>query len=180
MLISLPCVIDLIEVSRDITDFVKVIRADLTDMHIYHKAVVSINLIQFIFSETFSWHPLANFNLFMGQDNLRMSLVVARSLHINNLHVRVNFIFVNFEEEVLFGGNLIVSGCSNTRLLLLRNLFFKAKEFKFLFNNLIDLCFNRVQVRMVTLNLLKLAIDTFFSATLLQILGIVCLSSLFL
>lgn len=180
MIISLPRVISLIEVSWNIANFIKVIRADLADVHIHHKAVVCVNLKQFVLSKTLSLHPLANVDLFMGQHNLGMSLIVTRSLHISYFHVSFHFIFVNFKVEVLFGGNFVVGSCSNTSLLLLRDLILKAEEFKLLFNNLVDLCLDRVQVRMIALNLLKLAEYTLLGAALFQILNIVCLSSLFL
>mmetsp|Transcript_32515 Transcript_32515/g.23495 ORF Transcript_32515/g.23495 Transcript_32515/m.23495 type:complete len:256 (+) Transcript_32515:984-1751(+) len=166
MLVSLPRVINLIKVSWNIANFIKVIGADLADMHIYHEAVVCVNLKQFVLSKTLSLHPLANVNLFMRQHNLGMSLIVTRSLHIGYFQVSFNFVFVNFEVEVLFSGNFVVGSCSNTSLLLLRDLILKAKELKLLFNNLVDLCLDRVQVRMIALNLLKLAEYTLLGAAL--------------
>lgn len=161
----------------DIAYLIKIFRANLTDMHVYHKAVVSINLKQFLFGETLSLHKVANVYLFMRQNNLRMSCVITRSFYVDNFKVSVYLVLINTEVEIFLSGHFVVSCSSNASLLFLRDLILESQMCKLFLNNFVDLSSNCIKMGMITLDLLQLTEDTLFGATVFQVLSVFSLSS---
>jgi len=77
----------LIEVGRNVADFINDTGSNLGDMHINKKGVVGINLEELVLGQIFGVNVLLDIADLMGKDNVGMSEVVSWSLEIKDLQV---------------------------------------------------------------------------------------------
>ncbi len=103
VVVSITDALHLVEMGRNVAHFIKVFRADLTDVEIDHMAIVCVDLSQLFLSEVFGVEPVLNVHMLMRKDNGRVTVVVARSLGIKDLEVLGDLVLINLKEEVGLG-----------------------------------------------------------------------------
>lgn len=117
----------LVEMSRNVTQFIQILRSNLTDVQIDHVAVICVNLEHLIFIQTICVHPVGYVNVIMRQHHRGMSVVIPWCLCVVYLNVLSTFVFVDFEEKVWLRFHFIKSTWLQMLQLFFAKLLFKMK-----------------------------------------------------
>ena len=104
---------DLIVPGRDVALLVEVFGANLSDMHVNHVRVVSIDLHHLVLVLPINVDVVVGADVLVGQHAGRLSKLVAWGFHVVHFQVLCFLLLVDFEEEVLFCDNLFVSALSH-------------------------------------------------------------------
>lgn len=78
-------------------------------MHVDHVRVVSIDLHHLVLVLTINVDVVVGADVFVGQDNSRLSKLVSWCLHVVHFQVLCFLLLINFEEEVLLCDDFFVS-----------------------------------------------------------------------
>jgi len=81
----------------------------LSDVHINHKTIVSINFKKFIFSQRFGLNIMLNIGVLVRKNDIWVSKFVSWSFDVENFHVFRSFVSVIREEVVTIGSDLCKS-----------------------------------------------------------------------
>ena len=108
MAIDILTMSDLVELGRDIALFVKVLRSDLSDVHVNHVSIVAVDLHHLISVASINVDVVRRADVFMRQDDLRLAVLVSRSFHVPDLQVALLLLLIDFKEEVFLCDDLIV------------------------------------------------------------------------
>ena len=95
--------------SRNISLLIDYTRSYLRNMHVDHQAIVSIDLGKFVISKIFGVDVMLDIAMFMGENNIGMSVFVTRCFEVKHLQVLFNFGLINTEIEVLLRSYLSIS-----------------------------------------------------------------------
>lgn len=98
----------LVVLSRNVALLLEVLGTDLSDVHVNEVGVVAVNLDHLVLIVAVDVDVVAGANMLVRQDDLRLSELVSRRLHVPHLHVALSLLLVHFEEEVLFGDDFLV------------------------------------------------------------------------
>lgn len=98
--------INLVHMSWNIALFVNYAWSYLSNVHINHKTVVSINFEKFILGQRFSFNVMLNIDMLVWKNHIWMSKFISWGLSIENSEVFVHFIGVIREVVVTIGGDL--------------------------------------------------------------------------
>jgi len=134
---------DLIELGWDVALLFQVIGTDLSNVHINHVGVVSINLNHLILVVSIHIDVVAWADVLVGQNHLGLSVLVAWGVHVPQLHVASLFLLIHLKEEVLLRHNLLVGALSQ---LFAIYLVLELDQADLLLNNLVDALANASQV----------------------------------
>lgn len=127
----------------DVALLLQVFRANLCDVQIDHVAVVTIDLHQLVLVIAVHIDVVLCADVFVGQDHAGVAILVARGLHVANLHVTVFLTLVHAVEEVLLGNNLLVGALCK---LFAIDLVLELNEANLFLDNLVDPLANRCKV----------------------------------
>jgi hypothetical protein len=128
----------LIEVSRDVADFVEVVRPHLTDVQVDHVAVVGINLVQLGIGKICSVKPVLHMHMLVRESNRWVTVMVARGLLVVNADILGGFVLINLEVEVRLGLDFRVNIAGEAVFLFLSELLFKVECIELLFHEGVD------------------------------------------
>lgn len=126
---------NLVVFSGDVALLVEVLRANLCNVHINHVRVVAVDLHHLLLIISVDINVMARANVLVRENDLRLSVLVARSLHVPNLKVAVLLGLIYLEVEVLLGDHLVVGSLSK---LLLVNLVLEFDKSNLVGNDFID------------------------------------------
>ena len=135
MVIDFLLMSDLVQVAWDVVLLIKVLRTDLSDVHVNHVSIVTVNLHHLVLVIAIDIDVVARRNVLMWQDAAWLSELVAGSLHVPDLQVTALLLLINLEEEVLLGDDLLVGVLCK---LLARDLVLELNKTNLLLNNFID------------------------------------------
>ena len=85
MVVNLLLMSNLVKFAWDIALFLKVFRSDLSDMHVNHVGIVTVNLHHLVFVIAVDIDIVARRGVLMWQDHLRLSVLITRCFHVPNL-----------------------------------------------------------------------------------------------
>jgi hypothetical protein len=126
------------EVWWDIHSFLDVAWSDLSNVHIYHQGIITIDLKQFIFSEGFWIDVSLDVDPFVWKDDVWMSVFISWGFKVVNLDISIHLVFIVAEVIVALSCNLSIGVLSKTSCLFLRNCFFKASKCDFFCNEFVN------------------------------------------
>ena len=135
MVIDFLLMSDLVQVAWDVVLLIKVLRTDLSDVHVNHVSIVTVNLHHLVLVIAIDIDVVARRNVLMWQDAAWLSELVAGSLHVPDLQVTALLLLIDLEEEVLLGDDLLVGVLCK---LLARDLVLELNKTNLLLNNFID------------------------------------------
>ena len=92
---------NLVQVAWDVALLIKVLRTDLSNMHVNHVSIVTVNLHHLVLVIAIDIDVVARRNVLMWQDAAWLSELVAGSFHVPDLQVTALLLLINFEEEIL-------------------------------------------------------------------------------
>ena len=126
---------NLVQVAWDVALLIKVLGTDLSDVHVNHVSIVTVNLHHLVLVIAIDIDVVARRNVLMWQDAAWLSELVAGSLHVPDLQVTALLLLIDLEEEVLLGDDLLVGVLCK---LLARDLVLELNKTNLLLNNFID------------------------------------------
>ena len=119
-------------------------------------------------------------DMLVRKNNRGMSVVISRSLLVEDLKILRNLIFINFEEEVRLSLDIAIHILWESLSLFALQLLLKVKSIKLLLNKLRNASLNLFQVPMIAfIDLRDLSIDSLFLLGRSQLREPFCLSSSF-
>jgi len=134
----------LVVLRLDVALSLQVLRANLCDVQIDHVAVVTVDLHQLVLVIAVHIDVVAGADVLVGQDHLWHAILVARGLHVSDLHVTVFLALIHAVEEVLLGHDLLVGALCK---LFSIDLVLELNEANLFLDNLVDPLANRCEVR---------------------------------
>ena len=134
----------LVVLRLDVALLLQVLRANLCDVQIDHVAVVTVDLHQLVLVIAVHIDVVAGADVLVGQDHLWHAILVARGLHVSDLHVTVFLALIHAVEEVLLGHDLLVGALCK---LFAIDLVLELNEANLFLDNLVDPLANRCEVR---------------------------------
>ena len=135
MVIDFLLMSNLVQVAWDVALLIKVLGTDLSDVHVNHVSIVTVNLHHLVLVIAIDIDVVARRNVLMWQDAAWLSELVAGSLHVPDLQVTALLLLIDLEEEVFFSDDLLIGVL---RKLLTRDLVLKFNKTNLLLNNFID------------------------------------------
>ena len=126
---------NLVQMAWDVALLIKVLGSDLSDVHIDHVGIVTVNLHHLVLVIAINIDVVVRRNVLMWQDAAWLSVLVAGSLHVPYLQVTALLLLIDLEEEVLLGDDLLVGVLCK---LLTRDLVLELNKTNLLLNNFID------------------------------------------
>ena len=135
MVIDFLLMSNLVQVAWDVALLIKVLGTDLSNVHVNHVSIVTVNLHHLVLVIAIDIDVVARRNVLMWQDAAWLSELVARSLHVPDLQVTALLLLIDLEEEVFFSDDLLIGVL---RKLLTRDLVLKFNKTNLLLNNFID------------------------------------------
>ena len=85
MVVNLLLMSNLVKLAWDVALLLKVFRSDLSDMHVNHVGIVTVNLHHLVLVIAIDIDIVARRDVLMWQDHLRLSVLIARCFHVPNL-----------------------------------------------------------------------------------------------
>lgn len=134
---------NLVVLGRDVALLVKVLGADLGDVHINEVGVVSVDLHNLVLVLTIDVDVVVGTGVFVGKNNRRLAVLVTWGVHISDLHVAGLLLLIDLEEEVLLGDDLVVGALSE---LLAGDLVLEFNKADLLLDNFVDTLTDGVKV----------------------------------
>jgi len=98
--------VDLVHMGWDIALLVNYTWSYLSNVHINHKTIVSINFKKFIFGQSFSFDIVLNIDMLVRKDNIWVSEFVSWSFSVENFKVLSLLVGIIREEVVTVGSDL--------------------------------------------------------------------------
>jgi len=129
---------NLVEVGRDVALLLNHAGPDLGDVHVDHKAVVAIDLEQFVLGQILGVDVVLDVHMFVGQDYVRVSERVTWGLNVEYLEVLVHLLLVHLEVVITPRSNLAKSVRCQGLGLLLGKLLLKPCQSELLLDELVD------------------------------------------
>lgn len=133
----------LVVLGGDIALLLKVLWSDLCDVHINQIGVVSVDLHHLVRILSINVNVVAWADMLMGQDNLRLTILVSWRLHVCNLKVTSLLLLIDLKEEILLGNDLIIGTLGQFFSL---DLFLKLDKANLLLHHLVNPLANLLQV----------------------------------
>lgn len=99
---------DLIVLGRDVALLIEILGAHLSDVHIDQVGIVAVDFDHLVLIVAINVDVVRRADMVVWQDNLRVSVLVSRGIHVPDLQILVLFVFVDAEVEVLLRDDLIV------------------------------------------------------------------------
>lgn len=99
---------DLIVLGRDVALLIEILGAHLSDVHIDQVGIVAVDFDHLVLIVAINVDVVRRADMVVWQDNLRMSVLISRGIHVPDLQILVLFVFVDAEVEVLLRDDLIV------------------------------------------------------------------------
>ena len=99
---------DLIVLGWDVALLIEILGAHLSDVHIDQVGIVAVNFDHLVLIVAINVDVVRRADMVVWQDNLRVSVLVSRGIHVPDLQILVLFVFIDAEVEVLLRDDLIV------------------------------------------------------------------------
>ena len=141
--------VHLVHVRRHVALFLNDAGTDLSDMHVDHETIVSVDFEKLIVSEILGIKEVLDIHMLVWQNNVRVSVLVSRSLQVEHAEVFVLLVLVNTKEEVALGGNLLESVTFEGLLLFSRKLVLETGQLNFLLDELVDTGLDTANLRVI-------------------------------
>ena len=130
------CVLELVEPLGDVALGIKVVRSDLSNVHIDQVGVVSVDVHHLLLIAAIDIDWVLYIEDFVRKDHIGVTMLVSRGVHVIKLQVSLFLLLIDLEEEVFPRDHLVVGVCGES---LLRNLLLEFDGLDFFRDDAVDL-----------------------------------------
>ena len=124
----------LVESFWDVALCIEILRSDLSNMHVNHIGVKTIDIEHLVLVITINVDWMLDMEVFVWKDHLWLSIFVSWGSHIVDFEIPVFLSLINLEEEILSSNDFIVGFSSKS---LTRHLTFELKKTNLFINDFI-------------------------------------------
>jgi hypothetical protein len=109
--VACRCVLELVESLWDVALGIKVVRSDLSNVHINQVGVMSIDVHHLFLVVTVNIDWVLHIEDFVRENHIWVTMLVSWSFHVKELQVPLFLLLINLEEEVFPCDDLVVGVC---------------------------------------------------------------------